>query len=494
METVPFRHPRQIIPLSSQPLQQQLSQHRQIEKTPKQFRSYHDALDLSPRARTLCEILARVFPAEVETALSVTGMNPEPEVVEEVLKFSYGSPEATLIFFKWVGLKQKLWPSTWNLIIDLLGKNQMFERMWDAIRSMKLDGYVLSLTTFVSVFGSYCEAGRFNEAITAFNMMEKYGVKPDVVVLNSLLNAICGEDSQKTELAVEFFEKIKTQIPPDADSFAILLQGLEKERNVAKAKTMFGEMVIRVGWSPENMSAYEAFLNTLVQGSESDEALNFLHVMKGKNCLPGLKFFSKTLDVLNTQNDSSHALSLWEIMKTSRLIPNLTMYNTMIALLSNNNEIANAYQLLDEMPFNGIFPDSLTYNIIFQSLINNKKVKETGNFFLEMIKNEQPPTPPNCASAISMLFDHDDPEMGFEIWFFMIKDGVSPLDDSANALLLGLASMGRLTELRRYAEQFFHKGIRIYEPTMGKLKFAFQKEGRKGLDVFNDLDWKWRSF
>ncbi|KAI3690141.1 hypothetical protein L2E82_48116 [Cichorium intybus] len=492
METVPFRYPRPVIPSSSQPIEQQeLSQHRQLEKTPKQFASYLDAVDLSPRARTICEILSRVFPAEVETALSVTGMNPEPEVVEEVLKLSYGYPEATVIFFKWVGLRQKHSPFTWNLIVDLLGKNQRFEPMWDAIRSMKQEG-VVSLTTFVSVFGSYCEVGKFNEAIMAFDVMQNYGIQPDVVAVNSLLSAICRENSQ-TEIAMEFFQKIKTKIPPDGDSFAILLEGWEKEGNVAKARTLFGEMVIVVGWSPENMSAYDAFLNTLIQGSQADEALNILHVMKGKNCLPGLKFFSKALDVLKTQNDSAHALSLWELITTNGLIPNLNMYNSMIGLLCNNDEITTAYQLLDEMPFNGVFPDSLTYNIIFQCLIKNKKVKETGNFFLEMIKNEQPPAPTNCASAITMFFDLDDPEMGFEIWFFMMKDGVSPLDDSANSLLIGLASMGRLTELRKHAEQIIHKSVKIYESTMAKLKIAFLKEGRKGIDVYNDLDRKWRS-
>ncbi|XP_023770589.1 pentatricopeptide repeat-containing protein At1g77360, mitochondrial [Lactuca sativa] len=492
METVPLRHPYQTIPSSSQPLaHQKLSQHQQPEKSQKHFPSYLDAYDLSPRARAICEILARVFPAEVETALSVTGMNLEPEVVQEVIKFSYGCPEATMIFFKWVGLKQKHSPLTWNLIVDLLGKNQMFERMWEAIRSMTQEG-VVSITTFVSAFRSYCEVGRFNEAIKAFDAMEKYGIQPDVVALNSLLSAICREHFQ-TEIAAEFFEKIKTKIPPDADSFAILLEGWEKEGNVAKAKTMFAEMVIRVGWSPENMSAYVSFLNTLIQDSQADEALKFLHVMKGKNCLPGLKFFSNALDVLNNQNDSAHALSLWEIMTTNGLIPNLVMYNSIITLLCKKDEITNAYQLLDEMPFNGVFPNSLTYNIIFECLIKNKKVKETGNFFLEMIKNEQPPTPSNCASAISMFFELDDPEMGFEIWFYMMKDGVSPLEDSANALLIGLASMGRLTELRRYVEQFFLKGIKIYESTMGKLKIAFLKEGRKGVNVYTDLDWKWRS-
>lgn len=61
---------------------------------------------------------------------------------------------------------------SWNLMVDLLGKNQLFEPMWDAIRSMNQEG-VLSVTAFVSVFGSYCVAGRIGEAIMTFDVMER---------------------------------------------------------------------------------------------------------------------------------------------------------------------------------------------------------------------------------------------------------------------------------------------------------------------------------
>lgn len=376
-------------------------------------------------------------------------------------------------------------------MVDLLGKNEMFEPMWDAIRSMKQEG-VLSIPTFVSVFGSYCAVGRFNEALMTFDVMERYGLVPDVVAVNSLLSAICREDNQ-TLKALEFFEKIKAKVPPDGDSFAILLEGWEKDGNVVKAKTTFGEMVIRVGWSPENVAAYDAFLTTLVRGSQADEAIKFLQVMKGKNCLPGLKFFSNALDILVKQNDVAHAIPLWDIMVGSGLVPNLIMYNAMIGLVCNNKDSDNAFRFLDEMVFHGAFPDSLTYNMIFQCLINNKKVREVGKFFYEMIKNEWPPTHANCAKAILLLFDGEDPETAFEIWDYMVKNGILPIDDSSNALLIGLSNMGRLAELRRCAENMLDRRINIFESTMASMKIAFYKEGRSARDTYDDLLRKWKS-
>lgn len=326
----------------------------------------------------------------------------------------------------------------------------------------------------------------------SFNVMDRYGIQQDVVAVNSLLSAMCREESQTTA-ALEFFEKIKGKIAPDGDTFAILLEGWEKEGNAAKAKSTFGEMVVRVGWSQQNMSAYDAFLMTLVRALQIDEAVKFLKVMKDHNCFPGLKFFTNALDILIKQNDSVNAIPMWDVMVGSGLVPNLIMYNAMIGLLCNNGEVDHAFRLLDEMVLQGTFPDSLTYNMIFECLVKNKKVRETERFFTEMIKNEWPPTLSNCAAAITMLFDCDDPETAHEIWNYLVENHVKPLDESANALLVGLCNISRLTDVRRTAEDMLDRRINIYESTMTKLKDPFYREGRSARDRYDSLYRRWKA-
>ncbi|GMY06048.1 pentatricopeptide repeat-containing protein At1g77360, mitochondrial-like [Fagus crenata] len=461
-----------------------------LERLENQFQSHLDAPEISSSARTICEILTRASPHGIESALNSTGISPSTELVCEVLKFCYHYPSSAVKFFRWAGKAHKHSAYAWNLMVDLLGKNQLFDPMWDAVRSMKQED-MLSIPTFVSIFGSYCNLARFDEAIMSFDVMDRYGVQQDVVAVNSLLSAICNEENQ-TERALEFFERIRTKILPDGDSFAILLEGWEKEGNVAQAIHTFGEMVTSIGWSPQNMSAYDTFLTTLVRGERVDEAIKFLGVMKGNSCLPGLRFFSTALVILIKQNNSPHAIALWDIMVSSGSLPDLTMYNTMIGLLCNNNDIDNAFRLLDEMPLNGAFPDSLTYNMIFQCLIKKKKVHEVGKFFLEMIKNEMPPTHSNCAMAITMLFEGYDPEAAIEIWNYMIENDIKPFDVSANALLLGLCNLGRFSDIRRFADDMLDRRVSIYESTMTHLKNAFYREGRAARDKFDSIFRRWK--
>nr|KYP60986.1 hypothetical protein KK1_023409 [Cajanus cajan] len=234
-------------------------------------------------------------------------------------------------------------------MVDLLGKNQLFEPMWDAVRSMKQEEK-LSLSTFASVFQSYCTARRFNEAVMSFDVMDSGG-----------------------------------------------------------------------------------------------------------------------------------------------LVPNLIMYNAMIGLLCNNAEIDHAFRLLDEMAFHGAFPDSLTYNMIFECLVKNKRVRETGRFFAEMVKNECLPTSSNCAAAIAMLFDCDDPEAAHEIWSYVVENQVKSLDDSANEFLVGLCNLSRISEAKRFADDVLDRRINIYESTMMILKDAFYKEGRSGRDRYDSLHRRWKA-
>ena len=276
-------------------------------------------------------------------------------------------------------------------------------------------------------------------------------------------------------------------------SYAILLEGWEKEGNVGEATTTFGAMVVRIGWSSTNVCAYDAFLRTLLRDSQVEDALKFLRVMNGKGCLPSLKFFSDAIDILGKRNDIRQAVLMWEAMVGNGLLPNLAMYNAMIALHCDNVDYDGAYRLLDEMVFNGAFPDSFTYNVIFSCLVKNEKVRDASKFFVEMVKNEFPPSSSSCAAAIKMFFRGEEPEIELQVWNFMADNGVKPHDTAANALLLGLNRLGRLTKLRRTLEDMLDKRIDIYESTMETLKNAYYKEGRRGRDKYESLSRRWKS-
>ncbi|EMS66967.1 hypothetical protein TRIUR3_28674 [Triticum urartu] len=266
------------------------------------------------------------------------GVAPTAEAAEQVLKSTtcYERPKSAVRFFRWAKASVQLTPLAWNLLVDILGKAAMFDPMWDAVLSMSQEGGLLSVATFASMFASYCARGNFKEAAMAFDVMERHGVTPDAVALNSLLAAMCRRDGGG-QAAWELFERYKTTVAPDADTFAILLEAWEKEGNVQRAKSTFGEMVVRVGWDASNMPAYDAFLSTLVRGDQFNEALKFLQglikqrkaretegflaEMSKNEQLPSASNCAAAISLFSQEFNPSAAVDVWHCIVEHQITP-----------------------------------------------------------------------------------------------------------------------------------------------------------------------------
>ncbi|EEF29924.1 pentatricopeptide repeat-containing protein At1g77360, mitochondrial [Ricinus communis] len=456
------------------------------------FPSYLETPNLSPKIKLLCEIIAKIPSSTVETILDETGLYVSQYDVEQVIKLSYSFPGPAVKFFRWAGfrLQDNHSPYSWNLVVDLLGKNCLFDAMWDAIKSMKSKELV-SLATFASVFGSYVTAGRVKDAIFTFEVMNQYGVVRDVVALNSLLSAICRDG--KTVDAVDFLFVAKNSIKPDADTFAILLEGWEKELNLVNSRQTFDEMVREIGWDPANTPAYDTFLCTLLMGRIGfNEVIEFLEIMKEKRCCPGMRFFRAAIEECLKVNDVRVAGLIWEVMmETNGFRPDIEMYNLMISLYCYTNNTDIALRFLDEMVYNGVFPDRQTYNLLFQFLIKSRKLKEASVLFNEMIKNECLPNQANCSAAVRVFMHSKDPYMAIKVWKCMIENYELDLEETGNLLIVELCDLHMDPEAVKYAESMIGKGIKVTSPTMEKLKLCL-KQARKEF-VYERLLRKWKA-
>lgn len=374
--------------------------------------------------------------------------------------------------------------------MDLLGKNSLFDAMWDAIKSMKKEG-LLSLATFASVFSSYVVGDRVEEAFMTFEVMDQYGIPRDIVALNSLLSAICREG--RTKKANEFLRIAKDKIRADADTYAILLEGWEREGDISNSRKTFDEMVFDIGWDRGNVPAYDSFLCTLIKGPNGfHESLKFLNTMKERSCSPGVKFFGFALEECVRKSDARGAALLWEAMKVrSDFRPDAHMYNMMISLHCElgNGDIAGRY--LDDMVYDGVFPNTRSYNTLFQCLLKTRKLLEASTTFTEMVKNECLPSQDNCIAGLRLFLDSGDPYMAIKVWKFLIENYDSNLEESGNFLILGLRDCNRVQEAVKYAEDMIDRRIKLSSSTLTKLKHSLVKAGKT--PMYDELLRKWKT-
>ncbi|KAK8674154.1 hypothetical protein V6N13_112450 [Hibiscus sabdariffa] len=456
------------------------------------FPSYQTAPNLNPKVKLLCEIIATTPSSSVENLLENTGLRITQHDVESVLNLSYSFPSQAVKFFRWSGhkLQHQHSPYSWNLVVDLLGKNGLFDAMWDAVKSMKNAGLV-SLATFASVFSSYVRFDKVKEAVLTFEVMDQYGCVRDIVALNTLISAICREG--KTIDGLEFLRVARSRIKPDSDSYAILLEGWEKEGNVGLAKTTFDEMVAEVGWDPGNVPAYESFLSTLIKGKDGiSEALRHVDILLENKCYPGMKFFRDALDDFQKVGNVRGAELIWKAMvERVGIMPDTEMYNSMITLYCSKNYTDLAKKMLDEMVFTGAFPDVQSYDVLFHFLIKNRKLKDASVVFNEMVKNEFFPSKADCIRAVKIFLDVGDPYMAIKVWKFMLENYDSDLEETGNLLINGLRDANMLPEAVKYAEGMIEKRIKVTAATLSRLKHSLTREKKDG--VYEELIRKWKS-
>ncbi|KAG9144880.1 hypothetical protein Leryth_027364 [Lithospermum erythrorhizon] len=436
-------------------------------------------------------IPTRRLPVPPNRVLDDTGIRVSQEDVEQVLKLSYSHPAPSMKFFRWAGfhLNDKHSPYAWNLVVDLLGKNCLFDAMWDAIKSLQKGGF-LSLATFASVFSSYVSANRVEEATMTFEVMNQYGVARDIVALNSLLSAMCGDG--KTRQAKHFLNTAKDKIRPDMDTYAILLEGFENEKDVSGAKITFSDMVSDIGLDPLNGSAYDSFLTTLIKGREGMlETLKYYDMMRNSGCSPGMKFFKFALEECLRKSDAKNAEYLFEAMvQKHRCVPDIEMYNLMIRLHCNLDNFKLVTKLLDEMVCNGVFPNADSYNEIFQFLINRRRLNDALPIFTEMLKNECSLSLANCSLAVRVCVNSGDALLATKVWKYMIETYKSGLEETGNYLVVKLHEINRLPEAVKYAEDMIQRKIKVNSSTLSKLKQSLSKLGKR--DLYEELLLKWK--
>ncbi|CAD6251293.1 unnamed protein product [Miscanthus lutarioriparius] len=430
------------------------------------FPTNKEAPDLPSKTRIFCDILASRADDDVDAALDKADIRGVTTAdVEQVLRLSYAHPCAATAFFHWAGNRhlghEHHSPYSWNLVVDILGTNCLFARMWDTVESMH-SRRLLSLDTFASVFSSLA-ASPGCSSLEAFMDMPRYGMTQDTQALNSLLSALCRADRL-------YDARAEAGTRPDADSYAILLEGCEAAADRRAARDVFDEMVRDIGFDPDNVPAYDAFLTTLVSSDSSTalpEAMYYLDFLNRHGCSPGAgeRFFHAALGAHLEAGELHGATCLWaRFVGRGGLVPDVEMYNTMIMLQGTLGHAEVIVDYLDDMIFNGVFPGTYTYNVVLQLLLEGRELHKAAAIFSEMT--------------------------GIKVWSCVVENGLPPLEECGNMLVSKLKDV-RLPEACKYAEDMVDRGIKLSLSTLSKLKRCLQKI-KKG-DIYDHLLRKWKA-
>lgn len=414
--------------------------------------------------------------ANVESSLHVASIEVSPTLVLEVLKRLSNAGVLALSFFRWAEKQKGFKYSTesYNALIESLGKVKQFKLIWDLVSEMKRKR-LLTNDTFALISRRYARARRVNEAIDAFEKMDKFGLKQELPDFNRLIDTLC--KSRHVERAQEVFDKMKKRrFDPDIKSYTILLEGWGQQKNLLSMNEVYREMKDD-GFEPDVVS-YGIMINAHCSAKRYDEAVELFREMEATNCKPSPHIFCTLINGLGSEKRLSEALQFFGQSKKRGFEPEAPTYNAVVGAYCWSMRINDAYRMMDEMRKCGIGPNSRTYDIVLHHLIKAGRTEEAYSVFKRM--SRKPGTEPTVSTyeiVVRMFCYNAQVDMAMRIWDEMKARGVLPVMHMYSTLINSLCHEDKLDDACKYFQEMLDIGIRPPGQLFSNLKQALRDEG-----------------
>ncbi|KAL6548636.1 hypothetical protein OROGR_009057 [Orobanche gracilis] len=281
-------------------------------------------------------------------------------LVEQILRRFSNEWVPSFGFFRWSELQNgiKFSAGLYNLMVGNLGKSRKFDIVWELVEEMKmLEGYV-TLDTMAIIMRRLANAGKYDDAIEAFEIMEElFGVEKDITALNRLMDSLVKQGSVKN--AERVFIRYKEHIPPTLQTYNVLVHGWCKIRQVDKAKKTVDEMKAH-GFSPDSVT-YTSFIEACCREKDFRKVYATLYDMDKDGIRPSVVTYTIMMNAFAKAKEINKVMDVYELMKKNNCPPDVSFYNVFISALSRAGNLKDADEVLDDMSKQGVIPDVLTY-------------------------------------------------------------------------------------------------------------------------------------
>ncbi|CAI5497913.1 unnamed protein product [Closterium sp. Naga37s-1] len=203
----------------------------------------------------------------------------------------------------------------WNVysftaLINAYGRNGMYERSLDLLARMKREGVAANSITYNTVLHA-CAKGAipWDGLVDIFAKMRQEGVQPDIVTFNTLL-AACNARSLVEQSAMVFRSMVASQVPPNALSYASLVDTHRRGGQLGGVRRLFQEMSEEEGVVAD-VSAYNMLIDAYAWGGEYQAAQEVFNEMQQAGCIPNVATYTALLKALGSNGSYHHVRSVF---------------------------------------------------------------------------------------------------------------------------------------------------------------------------------------
>lgn len=411
--------------------------------------------------KLICNILRGKSKWGASTAKRLKASNVEvkPYHVCEVLRLHPVPVDRAFKFFNWARQQRrcKKGKFIYTKMIKILGDAGKFDMIWPLLDDMRKERREIDPSLFLGIIRSYVQLKKIDEAIVAFNAMEKYGCKPTTLSFNCMIDMLITAGDH--ECAESLFKKMDYRMcTPDIVTYSMLIDSRGKMGQLNAACQLFYEMQKR-GCRP-NVVTYSSLISNLGKAGKLKEACDLFQDMRTHGCIPNNVTYNGLISSLGQAGLAMLAYEYYQEMLTLDFVPDLFTYAVVIVSLIKLGRIDEVRSLCKIAMAKSRFSDFDILKSVLGSLCKSGEWKAALQFFEEVVRGGHSLTAGAYNVMIHSLSRAGNMEKAFELFEEMIHNKVASPDLVAcNAVINGLVKEGNLDTACKVVDAMTEQGI-----------------------------------
>lgn len=343
--------------------------------------------------------------------------------------------QRALEVYEWLNLRHWYSPNARMLatILSVLGKAnqeilavQIFDRAEPSVGN--------TVQVYNAMMGVYARNGQFDKVQRLLNLMRARGCEPDLVSLNTLINARLKSAPMTENLSIELLNEVrKSGIRPDIITYNTLISACSRESNFEEAVKVYNDM--EACKCQPDLWTYNAMISVCARCGLSGKAEELFKQIDAKGFFPDAVSYNSLLYAFAREGNLGKVKVISEEMVRKGFGKDEMTYNTIIHMYGKLGQLERSLQIYQEMKSIGQNPDVITYTVLIDALGKANRVAEAANVLKEMLDVGIKPSLRTFSALICGYAKAGKQIEAADTFDLMIKSGIRP-DHLAYSVML----------------------------------------------------------
>ncbi|KAI9198659.1 hypothetical protein LWI28_019906 [Acer negundo] len=450
-----------------------------------------------PIVREVCRLinLRSAWNPKFEGELRHLLRSIKPRQICAVLR-SQADERVALNFFYWADRQWRYRhdPIVYYVMLEVLSKTKLCQGAKRVFRLMARRRIDRRPEAFSYLMVSYSRAGELRRAMQVLTMMQKAGVKPDLLICNTAIHVLVV--ANKLEKALRFLERMQlVGITPDVKTYNCLIKGYCDLNRIKDAIDLIEKMPCK-GCSPDKVSYYtvigflckdkrikevrdlmekmvsdsnlirdQVTYNTLIhmlsKHGHADEALNFLREAEERGFRVDKIGYSAIVHSFCKEGRIEEAKELVNLMFQKGCIPDVVTYTAVVNGFCRLGKLDQAKKMLQQMYKHGCKPNTVSYTALLNGLCHNGKSSEAREMINTSEEEWWTPNSITYSVVVHGLRREGKLSEACDVTREMVNKGFFPNPVEINSLLQSLCREGKTDEAKKFLEECLNMGCAV---------------------------------